>query len=176
MKSLKKFDFKTISKYTSAKAMGDFNHFLEKLPQNVNKSLLIIVGVIWGVAGALGLFTVVKMQEYAKISEERDVAQALLPVVPEIEERQVSAARIKDFVEELQETYKGLEIKGNSANISIAAKSTASFGEFREAIGHVQNGGQGWRVNVDKLCVGRDCVQYPLRASLRISTVSVQKK
>lgn len=175
MKSLNKFNWKSLNKYTSAKAAGDLNNFLEKLPQNVNKSMLIVAAVVWSVAGALGLYTTVKMQEFSNLSLEREEAKALLPIVPVIQERPINASRVKSFVDELQETYKGLEIKGNSSNIIISAKSTSAFGEFREAIGHVQNGGQGWRVNVDKLCVGRECMQNPLSASLRVNTISVQK-
>ena len=58
--------------------------------------------------------------------------------------------------------------------VSITSKATAGYAEFREAVGHVQNGGQGWRVNVDKLCVGRECKSFPLAALLKINKVSVE--
>lgn len=173
MKQLAKFDWRSLGKYMSPKAIDDMNHFLEKMPQNTNKALLIAAGVIWAVAASLGLYTTVKMQEFSKIAMEREEAKALVPKVPSIQDKPVDAKLIAAFVEELQDTYKGLEIKGNSANIVIRAKSTAQFGEFREAIGHVQNGGSGWRVNIDRLCVGKECQQFPLAASLKINQVSV---
>ena len=174
-KKLQEFDWRSLNKYTSPKAMDDLNAFLEKLPQNTNKYLLITVAVIWSAAGVLGLFTAVKMQEFAEISVEREEAKSLLPNVPQIKNQAVNAKAVKDFVDELQEIYKGLEIKGNSSDIIINAKSTAQFGQFREAVGHIQNGGDGWRVDVKNLCVGRECKQYPLSAVLNINSVTVEK-
>ncbi len=175
-KAIKGFDWRSLNKFASPRAADDLNSFLEKLPQNTNKSLLIITGVIWGVAAAIGLFTTVKMQDLAELVAQREEAQALKPIVPRIRDKPISATQVNSFVDNLQEVYKGLEIKGNGANIIVSAKSTAQFGQFREAIGHVQNGGAGWRVNVEKLCVGKECdLRTPLFASLRISTVSVEK-
>lgn len=170
----KKFDWRSLSRFTSPHAMDDLNVFLEKLPQNANKTLLIVAAVVWGSAAVLGLYATVKMQEFAELTVERDTAKALLPNVPKIQDSPVSSREIMSFVEELQKIYKGLEIKGNSSNIVIRSKSTAMFGQFREAVGHVQNGGSGWRVTLEKFCVGKECPQYPLSASLKINKVSVQ--
>lgn len=174
-KAFKKFNWRGMGKYFSSKAMHDFNIFLEKLPQNGSKSMLIVAGVIWCVAGALSLYTTIKIQEFSEIYVENKEAKSLLPEVPVIRDNPVSASEIETFVDELQKVYKGIEIKGNSANIIVTAKSTAQFGQFREAIGHVQNGGSGWRVNIDKLCIGKECKPSPLHASLKINRVSVEK-
>ncbi len=171
--AIKNFDWKSLNKLFSPKALDDLNLFLEKIPSNTNNTLLIIVGVIWGSAAALGLYTTIKMQEFVELSVEYDKAESMLPAIPKIQDKPVDSKSIKKFVDELQAIYKDLEIKGNSSNIVIRAKSTAQFGQFREAIGHVQNGGSGWRVNVDKLCVGKECPQNPLAALLRINKVSV---
>lgn len=173
LEKIAKFDWRSLQKYTSPQAVDNFNRFLEKMPQNTNKSLLVTAAIVWAIAGAIGLYTTVKMQEFARISLEREEAQALVPNVPQIKDKAVDAKLVTDFVDEIQQIYKGLEIKGNSANITIRAKSTAQYGEFREAIGHVQNGGSGWRVNVDRLCVGKECPQYPLAAALKINQISV---
>ncbi|MDH5722469.1 MAG: hypothetical protein OEY94_03995 [Alphaproteobacteria bacterium] len=170
---LKKFNWQSLKRYMDPKAVDDMNIFLEKLPQNTNKTLLIITGVVWVSAAGLGLFTTVKIQEFSELSSQREESAALVPSVPQIKDKAVSPQEVASFVEELQETYKGLEIKGNSSNIVIRAKSTAQFGEFREAIGHVQNGGSGWRVNVDKLCIGKECKQFPLAVALKINRISV---
>lgn len=174
MESLKNFDWRSLNKFTSAQATDEFNTFLETLPKNTNKTLLIIAGIVWGCAALLGLYTTVKIQELSEISVARSEAEALLPAVPKIQDKPVESRAVKTLVEELQETYKGLEIKGSSSNIIISAKSTAQFGQFREAIGHIQNGGFGWRVNVEKLCVGKECKLYPLSATLKINKVSVE--
>ena len=175
LKDFKNFDWRSFSKLFSSQAINGMNDFLEKLPQNTSKSLLIIVAVIWGAAATLGLYTTVKIQEFSELFVVRDEAKALLPVVPKIQDKPVASRDVQSFVDELQKIYKGLEIKGNSSNIIIRAKSTALFGQFRESIGHVQNGGLGWRVDVDRLCVGRECKQYPLSASLKINKVSVER-
>ena len=173
LKSLVEFDWRSLKKFMSPQAMDNLNHFLEKMPQNTNKTLLIIAGTVWAVSLAISLYTTVKMQEFAAMSQQRAESQALVPKVPSIRDKAVNPAQVSAFVDELQDVYKGLEIKGNSSNIVIRAKSTAQFGEFREAIGHVQNGGSGWRVNVERLCVGKECQQYPLAAALSINQVSV---
>ena len=170
------FDWRSLNKFVSPKAIDNLNAFLEKLPQNTSKSLVIVVAVIWSIAALSGLYTTVKMQEFSKMSVKREEAKALLPIVPTIQNKPVAAREVATFVDELQKTYKGLEIKGNSSNIVVRARSTAHFGQFREAIGHIQNGGLGWRVDVDRICVGKECSQYPLAASLKINKVSVEKK
>lgn len=173
--SLKSFNWSSFKKLTTPQATDELNTFLENLPKNTSKTILIITGIIWSCAAALGLYTTVKMQEFAEISVKRDEAQALLPAVPKIQDKPVSSGELKQFVDELQNIYKGLEIKGSSSNIIISAKSTSQFGQFREAIGHIQNGGSGWRVNVERLCVGKECKQLPLSATLKINKVFVEK-
>lgn len=171
---LKNYDWRALKRFASPKAVDDLNSFIEKMPQNSNRTVLIIAGIVWSFAAILGLYTTMKIQEFSQLSGEAAEATAMLPNVPAIKDTAVDAASVKTFVDELQKTYKGLEINGNSANIVIRAKSTAQFGEFREAVGHIQNGGSGWRVNVDKLCVGKECQQYPLSASLKINKVRVE--
>jgi hypothetical protein len=174
--NIKKIDYKVIAKVLNPRSYSNLDVFLESLPQNTNKTLLIITAVIWVSAGVLGLFATVKMQEVSELSVERMEASALLPAVPRIQDKPVSTKDVMTFVDELQKTYKGLEIKGGSSNIIVTSKSTSMFGQFREAIGHIQNGGLGWRVNVEKLCVGKECSPNPLAASLKINKVSVEKE
>ncbi len=161
--------------WLSFRSLDNANLFLENLPQNTSKSVLVIVAIIWGVAASLGLYTSIKLQEVAELSVKLDESKALSPVVPKIQDKPVSISEIKSFVDNLQNIYKGLEIKNNSSSIDVFARSTAQFGQFREAIGHIQNGGLGWRVNVERLCVGKECKQSPLTASLKIYKVSVEK-
>lgn len=169
-----KLNMNTINKYLSPKAVDDANAFLEKLPQNTGKSMLIVAGVIWSVAAALGLFTTVKMQEFAERTLEIEEQKSLLPVVPKLRDTPVGSKEVHAFVEDMKTIYKGLDIKGNASKVTITGNTTAVFGQFREAIGHVQNGGAGWRVSIDKLCVGKECAKYPLGAILKINKVSVE--
>lgn len=173
--ALKRFDWRSLKKYASPKAAEDLNAFLEKLPQNTNQTLLIIAGIAWAAAGGMGLYTTVQIQKLTTLRAELQEASALQPVVPVIADVAVSAEDIKAFVDKTKEIYKGLSITSNGSTIVVTASSTASFGEFREAIGHVQNGGSGWRVNIERLCVGRECGRDPLTVSLKINKVSVKQ-
>lgn len=172
----KSFNFKKYEKYFSAKSTDDLNRFLEKLPQHAGKNVLIAAGVIWAMAAALGLYTSIQAQELTKIRAELKETQALKPAVPTIKDIPISKAEVEKFVNEAKESYRGLDIKANGSTIVITSTRTSSFTEFREAIGHVQNGGDGWRVALEKLCVGRECDRnYKLAASLKVNKVSVEK-
>lgn len=173
--SVKNYDWRGLQKYTNPQAADDLNVFLEKLPQNAGQTMLIIAGVAWATAGAVGLFTAVQLQKMSEIRIELEEAQALKPIVPQIVDKAVSPNKVKEFVENTKEIYPGLELKASGPTIVMSAKTLASFGQFREAIAHVQNGGSGWRVSIDRLCVGRECERYPLGAALKINTVSVKK-
>lgn len=173
-KKLQKFDWRSLKKYTSPQASDDLNKFLEKLPANAGQTLLIIAAVAWGVAGILGLYVTVQIQQLTEMRAELQEAEALQPVVPTISDVAISSGEVSKFVESVENIYGGLELRASGSAVSLQAKSTGNFGQWREAIGHVQNGGSGWRVNVDHLCVGRECKPNPLSATLKINKVSVQ--
>ncbi|MEZ5814886.1 MAG: hypothetical protein R3E13_09270 [Alphaproteobacteria bacterium] len=172
-RSSRNFDWRSLKKYAGPHAADDLNRFLEKLPQNTGQTMLVIAGVAWAAAGGIGLFTTVQMQKLTEIRAELQEAKALKPQVPEIKDVAVDAKSVEKFAKQMEEIYGGLQISASRSTITLTASSTGAFGQFREAIGHVQNGGSGWRVNIDRFCVGRECEKYPLYASLRINKVSV---
>ena len=172
-KSVTDFDWRSLKRYFSPHAADDFNSFLEKMPQNAGQTILIIAAAVWGVAGVLGLYTTVQIKSLTEMRAELQEGMATKPSVPTISEVPINANDVSKFVEQISSVYRGLDIKASGSSISITAKETSQFGQFREAIGHVQNGGSGWRVNVDKLCVGRECDRIPLAATLKINKVSV---
>lgn len=174
-RKLKNYDWRSLQKFTSPQAAEDLNVFLEKLPQNAGKTMLIIAGVVWGAAGAAGLFTTVQLQKLTEIRIALEEAEAIKPMVPQLIDQPVSAEQINQFVEKTKQIYTGLDIKAAGQTIVITSLTTNAYGQFREAIGHVQNGGSGWRVTIEKLCVGRECQREQLSAALRINTVSVNK-
>lgn len=174
-KSLQSFDWRSLQKFTSTQAANDLNAFLEKMPQNAGKQMLIIAGVAWASAGALGLYTTVQLQKLTELRAQLAEAESLKPIVPIVSDVPVNPEEVSKFVEKTKETYGGVDVKASGSAIVITAESLGQFGEFREAIGHVQNGGSGWRVNVDRLCVGRECDKDPLAAALKINKVSVDK-
>lgn len=171
---IKNFDWRSLQKYFSAKSAGDLNIFLEKLPAMVGQTALIAAAIAWTSGAAIGLFATVQAKKLTELRAELKQTESLKPMVPTVRDVPVPQAEIKKFSEALAAAYPDLSIKQQGASITITAPTTASFGEFREAIGHVQNGGTGWRVNLDKLCVGRECDREKLAATLKINKVSVE--
>ena len=172
-KSLSNFDWRSLQKYFSPQATNDLNVFLERLPQNTSQLVLIIAGITWAVAGGVGLGVTVKVQQLTELRTQYEEAQALQPMVPKVDDVAVDPSEIKEFALKISDIYKDIEIKPSGSQITLLAKSLIHFGQFREAIGHVQNGGSGWRVNVERLCVGKECDRQPLAATLKINKVRV---
>lgn len=174
-KTIKTFNWRALQKYINTNAFNDLNDFLENLPRNTGKTMLIIAATVWIVAGLLGVYTTLQLQKLTELRSALQTAEALKPPVPEIKNVPVPSQAVIKFVDDTKSVYSDLDIKANGATISITGNSTSFFGQFREAIGHVQNGGAGWRVNLDKLCVGRECKPHPLTATLKINKVSVSE-
>lgn len=172
---LKSFDWRSLRKYADPRAAEDLNVFLENLPKNAGQTVLIAAGIAWASAAGLGLFTSIEAKSLIELRTELREAKALTPVVPKIKDDPVSKAEVEGFVAGARKVYKGLDMKVNGSTLLITSRQTSNFGEFREAIGHVQNGGNGWRVTLDKLCVGRECdKQYKLAVALKINKISVE--
>ena len=174
-------DFKSVNwnavfkKLTSSQSSKDLNVFLERLPHTAGHTVLIAAGIAWAAAAAIGLFTTVQIQGMTQMRSDLKEAEALRPIVPTIRDVPVNQAEVKLFADELGKIYPDLIIKNSGASIQVSAKTTANFGQFREAVNHVQNGGSGWRVSVDRLCVGRECATDKLAVLLKINKVSVDK-
>lgn len=174
MKALKSYNWRGLKKLASPHAADDLNKFLEKMPVNVGQTMLIIAAVAWASAAGLGLFVTVQLQQLTELSAKLDDAEALKPIVPTITNEAINAAEVKAFVDSIKDVYRDITIRDNGSTIVLTSTSTANFGQWREAVGHVQNGGSGWRVNVERLCVGRECEREPLAAALTINKVSVK--
>lgn len=171
----KSIDWTFLKKLADPKSSGDLNAFLEKIPQHAGQTVLIAAGIAWAMAGALGLYTTIQTQQMTELRAKLKETQALKPSVPVVKDVPVDKAEVEGFVKTLKTTYTGLDIQQSDASITITSNTTASFGQFREAVGHVQNGGTGWRVTLDKLCVGRECDNnQKLGAVLKINKVSVE--
>lgn len=168
-----KFDWHKLQRLASPQAAADLNAFLEKMPQMAGQTILIAAGIAWASAGALGLFTTMQVKGLVELRAKLQETEALLPPVPKIQDVPVPKTDVEAFVNGMKDYYKSIDLKSNGSTITISSKSTAGFSEFREAIAHVQNGGQGWRVNIDRFCVGRECQTFQLAAALKINKVSV---
>jgi hypothetical protein len=173
--NLKSSDLKAVGHYFSPRALNDLNKFLEHLPQNAGQSILIAAAVAWVFVAALGLFTTIKAQDLNNLRAQLQDAKALKPIVPTIKEVPVEAAVVTDFAKKLAALYKGLEIQAKGSMITINAAQTAYFGSFREAVIQTQNGGQGWKIGLKNMCVGRECKQKGLSITLKIDRISVDR-
>jgi len=171
----KSFDWRSLQKYLSAQSANDFNIFLEKLPDLAGQSALMAAAIAWASGAAFGLFATVQAKKLTELRAQLMETKALKPSVPVIHDVPVPQADVKKFVSVLTGLYADLTIRQQGASITITSPSTAHFGEFREAVGHVQNGGNGWRVTVDKLCVGRECEREKLTATLKVNKVTVER-
>lgn len=172
---LKSFDLSILKKLSDPKLAGDLNIYLENLPERAGQTILIAAGIAWAAAAASGLFATMQMQKLTELRNTTKEAQALVPVVPKISDNPIAESEIEAFIEKTEKSYPDLKFQKNGPSIIITSSTTANFGEFREAIGHVQNGGSGWRVALQKLCVGRECdAQYKLAVALSINKVSVE--
>lgn len=167
------FDLRSLKKYTSPQATDDLNRFLEKMPTNVGQTMLAVAAVSWMAAGAVGLYTTVQLQQISEFKAELEEASSLVPQVPTLQNRPVRADELKNFAETMSNTYRGLKISASGDKVTINAPNTANFGEWREAISHLHNGGMGWKIKTEKLCVGRECGREPLSATLKVNKVDV---
>lgn len=175
LNALKSYDWRKLQRLASPHAADDLNEFLERMPQRVGNNALIAAGISWMMAASLGLYATVQAQQLTTLRAELADMQALKPIVPTIRDVPVGGEQIKDFAAQMQQIYPAISVKQQGSAIYITAASTDMFGVFREAVGHVQNGGSGWRVNLERLCVGRECKKEKLGALLRINKVSVDK-
>lgn len=156
----KSFDFRTLQKYTSTQAFNDLNDFIENLPINVGNTLLTIGGIAWLMAGVTIVYANIESTKLQEMQADLYKQQALIPAVPKLSTQPVAKNDVEKFVERLQAQFEGfgIEIELNrSGSVTIQGSEGRQYGAFREAIGHLQNGGNGWRVNVESLCVGREC-------------------
>jgi hypothetical protein len=145
------------------------------LPHNAGQTVLIAAGIAWAMAGALGLYTSIQVKQLTELRGELKKAEALTPIVPKISDVPIPKPELEAFVKKASETYEGLNFSIKDSNIIITGGQTNYFARFREAIGHVQNGGSGWRVKLEKLCVGRECGDKDkLGVSLKVNKVSVE--
>ncbi len=170
-----KFDFRSLSKYVSAQAADDLNRFLEKMPQNAGKTALTAAGIAWFGVAALGLVAMLQTQKVTELRGQLEASETLKPIVPVITMTAVPGDDVKNFAEKAKALYPGLIINSNGNIITIQSKDTSSFAQFREIMGHVVSGGANWKVSVNSMCIGRECPQNAMDASLRIEKISIDK-
>ncbi len=155
--------------------MEDLNAFLEKVPGHAGKTALIAGGVAWGVAAILALNMFMQSKSLTELRAELQKAEAIKPLVPILKANPVDGNALKAWVDEAKNAYPGLEINSNGNTVTIQSRDTGAYAQFRESIGHVMNGGMNWKATVDGFCLGRECEQTPLQATLKIDVLTIDK-
>ncbi|MCB1559183.1 MAG: hypothetical protein KDJ50_09710 [Alphaproteobacteria bacterium] len=151
------------------------NDFLEKLPQHSGKGALIAAGISWGMVAALGLFSVMQMQKLTDLRAELLQSEALKPMVPSISYMEIDKKELDSVVEDFKQVYPGINFTVAKGALTVQSRSTTDYAKFREALGHLVNAGAGWRVNVESLCVGRECKTNALEAKVKIQKLKIDK-
>ncbi|HAJ90980.1 MAG TPA: hypothetical protein DCM27_08255 [Rhodospirillaceae bacterium] len=173
--SSKSFDWKSLQKFLDPEAANDFSRFMDKMPGHVGQGALIAAGIAWATVAALGLFTVMQAKELTELRATLETTEALKPLVPTISSEPVSTPELTKLATTFKDIYPTLTVTANSGALSIKSNQTADFAQFREAMGHVVNGGKGWQVTVDSMCVGRECQESGLGANLKIQKLKIDK-
>lgn len=173
--SSKSFDWKSLRKFLDPEAASDFSRFMDKMPGDAGKGALIAAGIAWATVAALGFFTVVQAKTLTELRASLETTESIKPLVPKISLAPIPNGEISKIVTSFKALYPTLTVSANGGAISIKSKQTADFAQFREAIGQVVNSGKDWKVTVDSLCVGRECKDSGLGASLKIQKLKIDK-
>ena len=169
------FDWKSLQKFLNPEAANDFSRFMDQMPVHAGKGALIAAGIAWAAVAALGLFTVMQSKELTELRASLQTSEAVKPLVPVISMTPVSGPEITKVVTQFKTLYPGMSVTGGNGTISIKSKQTADFAQFRESLGQVVNSGKGWRVTVDAMCVGRECKESGLNATLKVQKLKIDK-
>jgi len=173
--SSKSFDWKSLQKFLDPEAANDFSRFMDKMPGHAGKGALIAAGIAWATVAALGLFTVMQAKEMTELKASLETTEAIKPLVPTITLAPVAASELTKVATAFKTLYPNLTVTANGGVLSVKSKQTADFAQFREAIGQVINSGKDWKVTVDSLCVGRECKDSGLSATLKIQKLKIDK-
>jgi hypothetical protein len=152
-----KIDTTTIKRYLSPNAYRDLDTFLEELPMRAGQSIIIAGVAAWLMAGMAVVFVTMQANHIMGLRADILKAEALKPTVPIISKVPVDGEEVATFVKKLGELYPQVNVSSTTNRIEIRGASTDKYGAFREAVGHAFNGGKDWRLNVEELCVGREC-------------------
>lgn len=166
---MKNLDFKNIWAWlTNPKHTQDLQSFVENLPEKVGTTTLALAGAVWLVAGLAIIYGTTQSDKIAALKTELEQTNTLTPPIPIIQNVQIDKQSVQTFTKKAASEYEktGVKISEVNGKIEIRGNTGRQYGVFREAVGHIQNGGTGWRVSVDELCVGRECQTGKARSFL----------
>ncbi len=152
-----KIDMATIKRLTSPHAYKNLDVFVEQLPLRAGYAA-VAAGAICLVLACLSItYAVLQANNIMTLRADILKAEALKPTVPVITKAPVEDAQVQAFIKKMKDFYPQMDITGSGARIELRSSEISKYGAFREAVGHMFNGGKGWRVAVENMCVGREC-------------------
>lgn len=174
---LKNFDINTLKKYTNAQSVKDLDKFLDALPVTAGYNALIAAGLTWVIAGLAILFATTETAKVAELRAQLLEVENLKPPVPSIDYVPLNKTAIQTYLDKIDriELYPILTLSSPSDGKLDITGSDTEFTAMTYAIGHIQGGGRNWHVDLDSLCVGRECQGGSLKASLKISTIRINE-
>lgn len=152
-----KIDFEKLKRYASPNAYKDLDGFLEQMPKRAGQAVIIAGVAAWMMAAACVMYVSIQANHILSLRADILKAESLKPTVPVIAKVPVDGTEVEAFAKKLGELYPQINVIGSNNRIEIRGTSTDKYGAFREAVGHAFNGGPDWRLNVEELCVGREC-------------------
>lgn len=165
-------NWSALKRYANPQAVEDFDRFLDAMPVNVGYNALIAGGIAWLLAGGAVLFATTETEKVSKLHSSLMEVQALQPPVPVLKYIPVDQEVLKALVTKISATYKGVVmVTSGSGSVTLTAQDTDYFPQFLSAISYLQRGGKNWKVKINTLCVGRDCVGSKLNAALQVELV-----
>jgi hypothetical protein len=168
------FDLNSMKRLFSTRAMKDAEELVMEMPERAGQSILIAGGIAWLIAAAGFVYVTMDAQKLAELRSEVFKTESLRPVVPTIVRQPVDKAQIDGFLAQNNDRYNNVLMEYKNNRLAVRTSSSSAFWAWREAIGHVFNGGEGWRINVHSLCVGRECKGDFLNGQFEVNTLTVQ--
>lgn len=168
-----KFNVASLQRYFSPQAFKDMDVFIRELPERAGQTVLIAGGVVWMIAAVGTVYATVEADKTATLRADLFKQEALTPMVPEIVNRPVNNNELTAFAEKANPQYPNVSITAKGGKLNVSAGATRNYWQWREATGHIYNGGAGWRLSIDKMCVGRECSQAELDVTFSVNTLQV---
>ncbi len=171
-----KFDTATLKRFLSPHAYKNLDVFVEQMPLRAGQAA-VIAGIASLVLACLSV-TYVVMQANNIMALRADIlkAEALKPTVPVINKAPVADAEVANFIKKIEELYPQINMIPVASRVEIRSSAIDKYGAFREAVGHMFNGGKGWRITVEEMCVGRECKNNtPIFGAFTVHMLRVDK-
>lgn len=169
-----KFNIASLKRYISPQAYKDMDIFVREMPERAGQTVLIAGGIAWMLAATGIVFATVKTKETADIRANLFKQEAITPAVPNIVDSPVSNDALDSFAKKATDQYQNVQISAANSKLQVTSSDTRYYWAWREAVGHIYNGGNGWRLKIDELCVGRECKAAKLDAKFSVNTLQVQ--